>query len=400
MTVAPTSVAPKPHPLREAALIAVVGVIVGLTLSFGSPWQQLFKTVSLSVITSLTIYFTTRLASRLVNRIRGAGRRDQPWPRLLLGATLLFCAVIAWAVMILVGWLIFGISWRKGELLNSLFISACLAIAVGFAFSAFSRLKSRLAESVAKLKETEFATRELETARALQNRLLPPPEIEGEGYTVAARNRAALVVAGDFYDVFRLADGSLGVVVADVAGKGMAAALIMASVKAMLPLIAVSRSAAETLQALNERLAQELSKREFVALAYARFEPRTGRLSLANAGLPDPYRLATGQAPLPLVVPGPRLPLGARRGLAYESLDTVLAPGERLLLLTDGLAEAPLPSGGPLGYEGLAAVLTDVPNETPLAWIDRVFARLEALTVQPAPDDWTALVLERVAAPA
>ncbi len=143
--------------------------------------------------------------------------------------------------------------------LISIGITVGLAIVFGLTVASFERMKERLAESITRLKDTELAERELELARDLQSRLLPPPEIEGEGYRVAARNLAARVVAGDFYDVFRLSDGAVGLTVADVAGKGMAASLIMASAKARLPLLAADRPAEETLRELNRTLAAELS---------------------------------------------------------------------------------------------------------------------------------------------
>ncbi len=248
---------------------------------------------------------------------------------------------------------------------------------------------------------------------------------------MAARNLPARLVAGDFYDSFLLPDGAVGVAVGGVARQGLGAPHVMAAVKAMLPLIAAGRSAAATLRELNRRLAAELPGREFVALAVARFDPAGGRLELANAGLPDPYLLAPGQPPAPLVVPGPRLPLGVRRDVEYRSLALRLAPGERLLLFTDGLAEAPAAGGEPLGYGALAALLAvdgsggegagaaegaggsgggdgggdgggggqdvyhDDERESPLAWIDRLLQRVRAATQPLLEDDWTALVLER-----
>ena len=85
-----------------------------------------------------------------------------------------------------------------------------------------------------KLVAQELGRRELEMARDVQRRLLPPSEVAGPGWELAARCLPARVVAGDFYDILRRADGSVDVIVADVAGKGFAASLIMASVKAML----------------------------------------------------------------------------------------------------------------------------------------------------------------------
>ena len=276
-------------------------------------------------------------------------------------------------------------------------VTCGLAITIGFVFISFDVLRKRLAASVARLKEAEFAERELQLARDLQSRLLPPPEMEGEGYRVAARNLAARVVAGDFFDVFRLADGAVGLTVADVAGKGMAASLIMASAKARLALLAADRPAEETVRELNRVLAAELSAREFVALVFARYEPASGTVTLANAGLPDPYLIRKGEPPIPLGVSGPRLPLGVRREVAYEALQLRLEPGDRLLLLTDGLAEAPTPAGEPLGYAALAGLMTSAGTAAlPLAWLDNILERVRQATAPALEDDWTALVLERI----
>lgn len=241
-------------------------------------------------------------------------------------------------------------------------------------------------------REQELAARELELARSIQRRLLPPAEIDGAGFRVAARNLPAQFVAGDFYDVFKLPDGSLGLVVADVAGKGMGASLIMASVKAMLPLIAAERSVTETLSVLNEKLADELAPREFVALSLARFEPTARRIEIANAGLPDPYHLHSEGARA-IQIPGPRLPLGVRREMAYESLSMPLAEGERVLFLTDGLPEALTENDEPLGYESLITLL-DHQAVSPASWIDRLLERLADATAEGQQDDITALLLE------
>lgn len=176
-----------------------------------------------------------------------------------------------------------------GELRVWLPFMGIFSLVVGLLIYAYEAMRSRLEESVAQLKEREFAQKELELARSIQKRLLPPREVEGDGYSVAARNLAADYVAGDFYDVFQLRNGDLGPVVADVAGKGMGASLIMASAKAMLPFIAAEHNVADTLQALNERLAEDLSAREFVALAFARFSIADRKVEIGNAGLPDPF---------------------------------------------------------------------------------------------------------------
>ncbi len=239
----------------------------------------------------------------------------------------------------------------------------------------------------------ELGQRELEMARDVQRRLLPPSEIDGPGWQVAARCQPARVVAGDFYDVLRHADGSVDLVVADVAGKGFAASLIMASVKAMLPFVTAEDGVAESLAALNRRLAAELGRGEFVALTLARYRPTDGRLELANAGAPDPYLLRPGQPPRPLPVPGPRLPLGVRAEVAYASRRLEMASAEGLLLLTDGLPEARDESGEPLGYEALESMLAEQPPAASPAWLPGLFDRLQRRTGRLPEDDWTAAIL-------
>jgi len=272
--------------------------------------------------------------------------------------------------------------------------SSTAAVVVGLVFYTFGLMENRLRESVERLKEHEFAEKELQLAREIQQCLLPPQEMEGDGYRLAARNVPALFVAGDFYDVFRLADGALGVVVADVAGKGMASSLVMATVKAILPLIAADRSVEETLAELNRKLVADLGPREFVALAYVRYEAG-GAFTLGNAGLPDPYRLAVGKLPQALSVPGERMPLGARAESRYASLSGRLEPGERLLLLTDGLPEALMASDEPLGYPALERLLETSDNASPGEFLDGLFRRVREASVPTLQDDLTALVLER-----
>jgi hypothetical protein len=272
-------------------------------------------------------------------------------------------------------------------------INGLVAVVIGFLFYGFEVLRQRLAASAEKLKASELAEKELQLARSIQSRLLPSERLAGEGYRLAARNLPARYVAGDFYDVFRLGGASVGLAVADVSGKGIGASLVMASVKAVLPLLASGKSVEQTLQALNEKLHGELAAREFVALAYARYDPEAGEIEIANAGLPDPYRLRAGGAPEPLSVPGPRLPLGVKRGVPYRSLRVALAPGDRVLVLTDGLPEAPTPSGDPLGYESLVALLPS-DREEPGASLEGLLERVRRATSPNLEDDWTVLLLE------
>jgi len=355
---------------RDLLFCVLLGIVIILvaSLAFGAPLPPI--QFGLSIFASLVIYAVAQTLLQLLERwiSRWTGIRHL----FLLAGVWFVAAALSYFFVVSLQVLARHDSFHLPvqRTLFQILVSGIIAVVAGLLLYTIDLLRSRLAESVARLKEAEFAERELQLARRLQSRLLPPPEIEGDCYRIAARNLAARVVAGDFYDVFPLAGGALGVVVADVAGKGMAASLIMASVKAMLPFVAAERTPEEALRELNRRMAAELSPREFVALAYARFDPSTGTLVLANAGLPDPCLLPPGEPAREVEVPGPRLPLGVRREVAYQSLEATLAPGERLLLFTDGLPEAPAADGEPLGYTALAGLLDAGSSPIPAEWLE------------------------------
>lgn len=231
-----------------------------------------------------------------------------------------------------------------------------------------------------------FAREQLELARDLQQRLLPPATLETDRYGVTARNVPAAYVAGDFYDFVPLGENRLLLVLADVSGKGIKAGLIMATVKAIIPLLAVEQSnPAPLLGRLNERLAGQLPQREFVAIALAIYDAERGSFTIANAGLPDPLVASSMQA---VAVAGPRYPIGIRRNLDYESVTIAINPGDRLILFTDGLPEA-IVNGEPLGYERLAAEVQRSGGD-----LDVLFAALDKLGAG-HDDDWTAIAIER-----
>ncbi|HEY7368604.1 MAG TPA: PP2C family protein-serine/threonine phosphatase [Thermoanaerobaculia bacterium] len=278
-------------------------------------------------------------------------------------------------------------------------VGGIAAAVIGLLIYTFTVLQDRLRDSVARLKEAEFAQKEIALAREIQERLLPEGDLAGPGWRIGARNLAARGVAGDFFDVLTAADHTLYLVIADVAGKGIGASLIMATVKALLPQASQDRSPAQTLDALNERLngkrqVGRLARGEFVAMAIARYDPASGSLELANAGMPDPYRLRNGVAAELLTVPGERFPLGTWSGLSYQQTSLQLSPGDRVLFVSDGLPEAPTAAGAPLGYEALAGSLPPIDGAPPGRWLERLFEIVRTASQETREDDWTALLLE------
>ncbi len=264
-------------------------------------------------------------------------------------------------------------------------LGACV---VGFILHHNRKRNDRLVSAIARLKEHEFAEKELEIARSMQQRLLPPAEIERDGYRVSARTQAAHLVAGDFYDVIRLANGAVAILAADVSGKGIAASLLMASCKATVPFLAASGSAAEVMNALNANLCNQLQRREFVAMVFGRFEPEKGGLELVNAGTPDPFVIRDNGDARAVSFAGDRLPLGSMRTTRYESTRLTLAPGDRLLLFSDGLPEA-MSGGAPLGYERIEEYVRSSRS------VDELLEKLRGTEGVRIEDDVTVVMLER-----
>jgi hypothetical protein len=378
---------------REAILSTLLGVGVAFLMFLQRPQPFGWSLAVYGGLTGFSIYVCCRTLHRLVAE---PIYRREILPRPLV-AGILYClgGALGWSVATLVAQLtgLIHFTFERRDVLIALAVMAGLGLVFGLAFYSFGFLEGRLRESIERLKEAEFAEKELELARDIQSRLLPPAIVEGEGFRVSARNLPARFVAGDFYDVFHLADGNLGLVIADVSGKGIGASLIMASVKAVVPLVAAGRSAADTLTQLNRKLFHELAPREFVALCFARFDLARGTLEIANAGLPDPYRLGADGVTEPLSTPGSRLPLGARSDTIYASLSVQLDRTERVLFVTDGLPEAPTPAGEPLGYEAMAKLIASSATKDRL--LDRLFDSVRSETFETLEDDWTALLLER-----
>ncbi|HEX8252623.1 MAG TPA: SpoIIE family protein phosphatase [Thermoanaerobaculia bacterium] len=387
-----------------------LGVLFASFYAVAQP-ERALRILAGGALTGICISNCITLLERLLDR-RVIERLPQRWQLPAKALEFLIGGLAGWLVGMSLSAAIFGfgIPFRvliRGNWAFSTAITGTITVVVGLSFYAYELLQRRLERTMEQLKQREWAEKELELARAIQTRLLPPMEIDGEGFTVAARNLPAEFVAGDFYDVVPLEDGSVVIVVADVAGKGIGASLIMASVKAVLPFVA--REGAERAMAiLNEKLVHELGRREFVALAYARLQPHDGTLELVNAGFPEPY-VVSSRGVRPLASSGERLPLGLKANAAYVVLKTRLEADERLVFVSDGITEAPV-KGEPLGYERTEAILRECAaggfptgegalqttrSSIVAAWLDGFLDRVRASVDDGLSDDWTAVVVQR-----
>jgi sigma-B regulation protein RsbU (phosphoserine phosphatase) len=203
-------------------------------------------------------------------------------------------------------------------------------------------LANALVRQEAKAKQQIDA--ELRAASAIQRILLPDQDPKLPGYTVAGQNIPARILSGDFYDYIDLADGRLGVVIADVSGKGTAAALISAMCRAVMRTIAPQESSpAAVLSKVNRQLFPDIREDMFITMAYLVLDPSTGDVLYSRAGHTDPlvWRVATGQVES-LSTPG--MAVGIDKGEVFDRIArdvTIhLDPGDTLLIYTDGISEA------------------------------------------------------------
>jgi len=206
--------------------------------------------------------------------------------------------------------------------------------------------------------------REIALAQNIQASFLPQTLPQPPGWDLAAFWHPARLVGGDFYDVIPLRGGDAqgaaryGLVVADVAGNGVPAALYMALSRTLLRSVAIRRtSPASTLTRANELLQADARTVQFLTAIYVIWEPATGRLVLANAGHP-PAVVARADGRLEwLPTHGPALAVFQRA--RYPEIEVTLAPGDTLLLYTDGLTEASDFYGSEFGAAGVEAVLRE-----------------------------------------
>jgi len=186
--------------------------------------------------------------------------------------------------------------------------------------------------------EREKMSREAEEARAIQQALLPKSSPFIPGFAVTGLTIPAGAVGGDWYDFIDLGDGRWGLVLADVSGKGMAAALLMSATRAMLRSLAEHKgSPAELLTCLNRRLVEDFPSGRFVTMVYGVFDPGSRTLTFANAGHLPP--LLVDAAGTRFLQTEKGLPLGVAHG-CFSEVTIELSEGSRVVVYSDGITEA------------------------------------------------------------
>jgi sigma-B regulation protein RsbU (phosphoserine phosphatase) len=239
--------------------------------------------------------------------------------------------------------------------------------------------------------------RELAIARQIQSSILPQAMPRVYGLTLAARFRPATAVAGDFYDFLEIDRERMGVLVADVSGHGVPAALNASMVKmALAAQHGRADRPAAVLTGMNETLCGRLAGQPVTA-AYLFIDGRAGLIRYAAAGHPPMLHLARRNLEVREVEKN-GLILGFAPDTRYEELEEVLEAGDRLLLYTDGLVEATNSSDDVFGVERVMTAVTAGAALPPDAATDALLHTMHGWSGRPAGDDLTIVVVDWLAA--
>jgi len=246
-------------------------------------------------------------------------------------------------------------------------------------------------ESMAKAKLDE----ELRTAYAIQSRLLPAQLPAIDGYAFAGTNKPCRTVSGDYYDVVVRPDGRMYFIIADVSGKGVTAALVMASVATAFNIFTrTDPSPADLVRDLNVTLAPKTSPSKFVTLVVGVLDPATGTVEFANAGHVAPLVISRdGVEQLKTT----DMVVGLFAHASYRNQRVTLAEGDSIVLFTDGVTEAENESEDQLGLEPVADVLATLHSASAPRILETIEVRVREFAGDtPAADDVTMLALSRL----
>jgi sigma-B regulation protein RsbU (phosphoserine phosphatase) len=235
---------------------------------------------------------------------------------------------------------------------------------------------------------------ELEIARRMQLSVLPRFFPQRPDVSIASFILPAKEVGGDFYDYFLLEDGRIGVVIADVSGKGVPAAFFMAICRTLLKVSArFVDSPGAALARVNDLLAAENEEMMFVTLFYGVLDPASGHFVYANGGHNPPALRSAGEVTL-LRQPG-GMALAVAEDVKFAEASLALRPGDVLFLYTDGITEARGAGDVLFGEQALLAALAGIPLNAPAdAYATRVVNAVQTFAgCEPQADDITCVTL-------
>jgi serine phosphatase RsbU (regulator of sigma subunit) len=241
---------------------------------------------------------------------------------------------------------------------------------------------------------------EMDFAQAVQRHFLPKIPAQSQGYLFSAHYVAAGKVGGDYYDFVALPDGTQVVLLADVSGKGVPAALMMAKLSSMcgVALLSCPGSVADAMSAINREVCRASVGGAHVTLALCAINPTAHEVAFVNAGHPSPVICrADGKIAESAGNELCGLPLGVDKDAQYQTTSTTLAIGESVLLFSDGITEATNSAGQSYSHEGLCEFLSMERGTPPARLGAALLADVRShMGDSPQDDDISLVVFQRV----
>jgi serine phosphatase RsbU (regulator of sigma subunit) len=267
---------------------------------------------------------------------------------------------------------------------------------IGALHASFNAMAASLEDLIATKAQKETLEKELAIARELQESLIPKGLIETADVEFATHFEPSAAIGGDYFDILRVDDRRLAIIVADVSGHGLSAGLRMAMIKAALSILVEEEEEPAAILARLDRLLRSSGHDSggFVTATLAFLDLAAGRLEIVNAGHPPTYLLRAGGVE-EILLPGS--PLGAL-GSDYGSTELELCAGDALVWLSDGFIECTDPAGEVFGYDRTVTSLEGAPT-TPAAVRDRLLESVARYTGGRAPEDDRTLVAMRFRGP-
>jgi sigma-B regulation protein RsbU (phosphoserine phosphatase) len=258
---------------------------------------------------------------------------------------------------------------------------------------AFDELKAAQEQLI----EKERLERELKVAADIQMSILPDVLPSAPGFDFGGRILPARQVGGDFYDVFMLSENKIGILIGDVADKGVPSAIFMARAHALIIAEADTHPLpGDVLRRVNKHITRLEKSAQFVTALYGVLDVETGDFTYARAGH-EPPLLFTADGKVERLPYGPGMSLGLWEEIVLDTCSIVLSPGTTLLLYTDGMTDCRNPTGEAFGLDRIKGILAELVDLDAQQICDRLLETLQAYQDGSKQDDDVTLVAVHVA---
>ena len=338
----------------------VTFLLIGYFFARAFSWNLVLNSAIFgSIIGNMIGFSNTLVAALIMHRVEVLPRPLNSIGKVLIYfLTSLFAAAL---FFILINQLGFVIRGPTKALLIILLIAGGIGLGLSLLIGAYEHIKAELEKSYERLKEKELLEKELQVARQVQAGFLPRGAIEIEGFDVSTFFRPAKEVGGDYFDVIPLKKG-VGIVIADVSGNGIPAALVMANLHATLHVLIEDCSPEELVTRINRSIFEDTSPDLFVTFFFGVLDNSTGELEYVNAGHNPPLVVRQNGIVEELTQGG--IVLGINPDSEFETGTVVLETKDIMFLYTDGLTEAGLPENEPWGEDNLTDLLVRIRQES------------------------------------